>query len=200
MAKPTPDLTAAIERIHRRLDALEAATGAGVGPRADAGDAARSPGPAMPAEPFWLLDRLAANTGAEFARDGVAGSIAYGGRVRAPGAGELVWQLEHAVPDVLDADLGAAAAVLAALGHPFRLEILRRLLLGARTLAELQEIASEGTSGQVHHHLRELRAAGLVVSRRRNDYAIPADRVVAVLVIVAAALGQTLAGNGDEDG
>jgi hypothetical protein len=28
----------------------------------------------------------------------------YDGRVRAPGAGEIVWQLEHAVPDVVDAD------------------------------------------------------------------------------------------------
>ncbi|MEJ7798499.1 MAG: helix-turn-helix domain-containing protein, partial [Solirubrobacteraceae bacterium] len=172
MTKSTADLAAAIEQMERRLTALEAASGA---------DASRPPGPAVPADPFWLLDRLARNTGAGFSRGEVAGSVAYGGRVRAPGAGELVWQLEHAVPDILEADLGAASAVLGALGHPLRLEILRRLLLGARTLGELQDIASSGTSGQVHHHLRELRAAGLVVSQRRNDYAIPADRVVALL-------------------
>jgi DNA-binding transcriptional ArsR family regulator len=115
--------------------------------------------------------------------------------VRAPGAGDLVWQLEYAVPDIVEADLGAAAAVLAALGHPLRLEILRRLLLGARTLGELQEIEGTGTTGQVHHHLRELRAAGLVVSQRRNDYAIPAERVVPLLVMIASALGRSLAGD-----
>jgi len=88
--------------------------------------------------------------------------------------------------------------VLAALAHPLRLEILRRLLLGARTLGELQEIEGTGTSGQVHHHLRELRGAGLVVSQRRNDYAIPAERVVPLLVIVAAALGRAVvADDGD---
>jgi len=157
----------------------------------------RAPGPELASDPFWLLDRLARNTGPGFTRDEVAGSVAYGGRVRAPGAGELVWQLEHPVPDITDADLEAAATVLGALGHSLRLEILRRLLLGARTLGELQEIPSTGTSGQVHHHLRELRAAGLVVSQRRNHYAIPAERVVPLLVMVAAALGQSLV-PGDE--
>lgn len=190
MSKTIADLAAAIEQMQTRLEALEAATGG-----ADEG-ATRPPGPEVASDPFWLLDRLARNTGPQFASGEVAGSVAYGGRVRAPGTGELVWQLEHPVPDIVDADLEAAAAVLGALGHPLRLEILRRLLLGARTLGELQEIPSTGTSGQVHHHLRELRAAGLVVSQRRNHYAIPADRVVALLVIVAAALGQSL-GSGD---
>lgn len=188
MPKSTADMAAAIEQLQGRVDALEAAVGAG---------AARTPGPKVPAEPFWLLDRLTQNTGPAFTRGEVAGSVAYGGRVRAPGTGELVWQLEHAVPDLVDADLGTVSAVLGALGHPLRLEILRRLLLGARTLGELQEIESTGTSGQVHHHLRELRAAGLVVSQRRNDYAIPAERVVPLLVIVAAALGRGLLGEGD---
>ncbi len=192
MPKSTAELAAAIERMQQRLEALEAAAGAAAG-----ADSARPPGPEVAPDPFWLLDRLARNTGPAFARGEVAGSIAYGGRVRAPGAGELVWQLEHAVPEILEADLGTASAVLAALGHPLRLEILRRLLLGARSLAELQEIPGTGTSGQVHHHLRELRAAGLVVSQRRNHYAISAERVVPLLVIVAAALGRSLVPGAD---
>lgn len=188
VTKSTADMAAAIEHLKGRLDALEAAKGAG---------APLPPGPEVSPDRFWLLDRLARNTGPAFSDGEVAGSVAYGGRVRAPGAGELVWQLEHAVPDLMEADLGAVSAVLGALGHPMRLEILRRLLLGARTLGELQEIPSTGTSGQVHHHLRELRAAGLVVSHRRNDYAIPAERVVPLLVIVTAALGRAPAGNDD---
>jgi DNA-binding transcriptional ArsR family regulator len=174
-----------LAEIQRRLGALE---------RTMAGDAEpRPPGPSLPGDRFWLLERLARNTGPAFSRGEVAGSLAYGGRVRAPGAGELVWQLEHPAPDVLDADLEAVAAVLGALGHPLRLEIVRRLLLGARTLAELQEIPGTGTSGQLQHHLRELRAAGLVTSERRNHYAVPADRVVPLLVMIAAALGRGLA-------
>lgn len=172
----------AIERLESRVEALEAA----------GREAGRAPGPKLSSDPWWLLDRLARNTGPAFSRGEVEGSLAYGGRVRAPGAGELVWQLEHAVPDLMDADLGAASAILGALGHPLRLEILRRLLLGARTLGELQEIPTTGTSGQMHHHLRELRATGLVASQRRNHYAIPADRVVPVLIMVAAALGREI--------
>ncbi|MGH3743420.1 MAG: hypothetical protein ACRDTP_00985 [Mycobacteriales bacterium] len=150
---------------------------------------------------WWLLDKLAANTGPPFRLDTEAGtasgSLAYGGRVTTGRDGELVWQAEHPLPAVLDADLAAAADVLAALAHPLRLEILRRLLLGARTLAELQTIPDLGTSGQLHHHLRELRTAGLLV-HRRNDYAVRPERVVPWLVIVSAALGSTTGGTADD--
>lgn len=141
---------------------------------------------------WWVLDRLAANSGAPFrlATMGgvVEGSLVYGGRVTTGREGELAWQAEHPLPAVLQMDAAAAADVLAALAHPLRLEILRRLLLGARTLAELQAIPGIGTTGQLHHHLRELRTAGLVV-HRRNDYALRPERVVPWLVIVAAAAG-----------
>lgn len=173
-------MTQAIARLEARVEALEA-TG---------GESGAAPGPKPSSDAWWLLDHLARNTGPAFSRSDVAGSVAYGGQVRAPGAGELVWQVEHPVPDLIEADLGAASAILGALGHPLRLEILRQLLLGARTLGDLLEIPNTGTSGQVHHHLRELQATGLVASQRRNHYAIPAERVIPVLIIVAAALGR----------
>jgi len=137
---------------------------------------------------WWLLDRLSGNKGPAFSAPGVAGSVAYGGITATTGGGRLMWQAEHPLPDVLAADVRPAAAVLAALGHPVRLEILRRLLLGDHTLAELQRVPGIGTTGQLHHHLRELRAVGLVV-HRRNYYAAAPDRVVPWLVAVAAALG-----------
>lgn len=178
-------LTEAVAALERRVRALE-----------DARPPATPPpeGPPAPGgkERWWLLERLARHTGPGFARDGVTGSVAYGGRLRAPGTGELVWQLEHAAPDVLDADLGAASVVLGALSHPVRLEILRRLVQGARTLGELQTLAGTGTSGQIHHHLRELRAAGLIVQPRRNHYAISAERAIPCLVILAAALDRAV--------
>jgi hypothetical protein len=42
--------------------------------------------------------------------------------------------------------------------------------------------------------LRELRAAGFVGSHARNRHAIPPDRVVPLLVTVAAAMGRDLPG------
>ena len=175
------DLDSAVADLEDRVRALEEGQAAGApGPPAAGTDGGR----------WWLLERLARNTGPGFSRDGVAGSLAYGGRVSAPGTGELVWQLEHAVPDVLDGDLGAASAVLGAMSHPVRLEILRGVMRGAHTLSELQALAGTGTSGQIHHHLRELRAAGLIVQEGRNHYAMPAERVVPCLVIIAAALGR----------
>jgi DNA-binding transcriptional ArsR family regulator len=88
---------------------------------------------------------------------------------------------------VLSAGWQDAAGVLAALGSPVRLEILRRLLLGGETVQELQEIPELGTSGQLYHHLRDLQAAGLVVQRSRGRYRVAADKVVGCLIVVAAA-------------
>lgn len=163
------DLEERLDAVERRLAALEG------------GGAATPPAGGR----WWLLDQLTAR---QAERDGVRGAVAYGGIARTPGAGELVWQAEHAVADVLDTDLSSVAAVLAALGHPVRLELVRRILLGAHTLAQLQEVPGVRTSGQVHHHLRELRSAGLVLAAR-NHFTIVPERVLPVLVAVAAAAG-----------
>lgn len=193
MTDPLSEVTAALEELRGRLAKVEAATGAsddgGASVSAAPDGASGADGP--PSE-FWLLDGLARHTGPAFSRDGVTGSVIYGGHVTAPGVGELSWQMGHPAPDVAEADLDRAAQRLAALGHPFRLRLLRRLLLGASTLAELQEPTGQGTSGQVHHHLRELRSAGLVTSRRRNHYEIPPEQVIPLMVVVAAALGRDL--------
>ncbi|WP_354701666.1 helix-turn-helix domain-containing protein [Paraconexibacter sp. AEG42_29] len=164
-------MAAALESVQARLDAIER------------GAAPHDAPPARTVDPaggkWWLLDRLDEQR------------IAYGGRVGVA-EGDVVWQLEHPAGDVLEGDLGRAANVLGAMGHPLRLEILKHLLQGARTLGDLQEIPGLGTTGQLNHHLRELRGAGLVESRRRNDYAVPADRVVPLLTMIAAALGREL--------
>lgn len=173
-------MTDRLAELEERLRVVEQALGVtGAGRRAEL--------PPAPAGTWWVLERLAERTGPAFDRDGVAGSIVYAGRSTTPGTGATVWQLEHSVPDVLEQDWEASARVLSALGHPVRLEIVRRLLLGARALQDLQQIPGLGTSGQLHHHLRELRAAGLVVQPRRNAYAVPPAWVVPCLVLVAAA-------------
>jgi hypothetical protein len=57
-----------------------------------------------------------------------------------------------------------------------------------------RQIDRVGSTGQVHHHLRELRAAGLVGPQKRNHYAIRPDLEMKFPVIVAAALGRRVAG------
>ena len=143
--------------------------------------------PVVDPERYWALARLAERSGPEFDRDGVAGSLVYAGRATTPGGGDLSWQAEHALPDVLAEGFQDAAGVLAALGSPFRLEIIRALLLGWETAAQLQEIPGLGTSGQLYHHLRDLQSAGLVTQRRRGRYGVAYDRVVPCLIIIAAA-------------
>lgn len=139
-------------------------------------------------ERFWALDVLSKRNGTPFDGDDAAGSVVFAGIANAAGCGSAAWQEEHPVPAVLGSSWVPAAGVLTALGHPVRLEIVRRLLCGARTTQDLAEIPDLGTSGQLYHHLRELQGAGLVVQRRRNDYAVPTDRVVLCLVLVAAAM------------
>lgn len=139
---------------------------------------------------WWLLDHVSRRQGPEWDRDEVSGAIAFGGHVRSRGTGEISWQVEHPAHAMLDA-IGSASTVLAAMGHPVRLELLRALIRGASTLAELRELPDMGTTGRLTHHLGELRSAGLIVSARRNHYALASNRVVPVLVMVAAALGPT---------
>ena len=136
---------------------------------------------------YWALARLAERTGPEFEREGVAGSLLYAGRTTTPGSGDLIWQAEHPLPGVLEEGWENAAGVLAALGNPVRLEIVRRLLLGGVTVQQLQEMPELGTTGQLYHHLRELQAAGLVMQRRRGRYGVAPDKVVPSLIIIAAA-------------
>jgi hypothetical protein len=144
---------------------------------------------------FWALEVLQGRSGPPFEDGGVSGSVLFAGTATTPatgaraeaGQGTVVWQEEHPVPALLAGGWSDAAGALAALGHPVRLELIRRLLAGAHTTHELAEIPDLGTSGQLYHHLRELQAAGLVVQRRRNDYAVPADRIIPCLVLVAAA-------------
>jgi len=80
----------------------------------------RAPLPIVDKDKFWALARLAERTGPEFDRDGVAGSLLYAGRATTPGGGDLIWQAEHPLPGVLAEGWEDAAAVLAALGNPFR--------------------------------------------------------------------------------
>lgn len=97
------------------------------------------------------------------------------------------WQQASGREALLDADWSELAAPLAALGHPVRLELLRAVLTGTTTTTGLSELEAMGTRGQLHHHLRELTAAGWLRSAGRGFYEVPATRVVPLLATILGA-------------
>jgi len=139
-----------------------------------------SPAAVDPAEPLWAVQELRRR------RDDAAGRIVFAGVVGAGEGGEYIWQQEHRTAALAAEDWGEIAPVLAALGHPIRLALLRAVHQGIRTIKELVDLPGVGTSGQVYHHLRDLQGAGWVRQERRNHYSIPPDRVVPLLVVLAA--------------
>jgi len=161
--------------LERRVAALETALGAGAA-------AASTPDePGAPDERFWVLDALKR-------RFPDTGAVVYAGAV-STSDGPVEWQYGALANQMLEQDWSAFAKVLDALGHPVRLGLLQTVLSGVQTVAALGESAAFGTSGQIYHHLNILVAAGWLVARARGRYAVPAERVVPLLVILTAARG-----------
>jgi hypothetical protein len=134
---------------------------------------------------FWALEglkeRLAAGDGA----------VLFAGVVPTPTGGWYEWQWGSGTDELLQGDWSPLGPALAALGHPVRLLLLRQVLSGAGTVAELQQRGELGTSGQLYHHLRQLANAGWLRVVARGRYAVPPDRVVPLLVVLAAARRDT---------
>lgn len=161
--------------------AAGAAPGAGAGPAADAapGGPGGGPGPKADGDVFWALHGLQE-------RVGQPGAVLFTGTVALPGGAYYEWQEGRLAGDLLDADWTESATGLTALAHPVRLLLLREVLHGAQTAAQLSAHPSLGTSGQLYHHLRLLVSAGWLRSSARGQYDVPADRVVPLLTILAA--------------
>lgn len=101
--------------------------------------------------------------------------------------GTAEWQQSAGTAGMLEVEWADHASALAALGHPVRLEIVRRILNGMHATSELASIESLGTTGQLHHHLRQLVGAGWVRQSGRGTYEVPTARVVPLLASVLAA-------------
>lgn len=174
-----------LERLERRVARLEAHHDAPAGGDASAGALADHPGVGEPTEAatedrFWALAGLRERTGPD-------GGVVFAGWVELPGGEHVEWQWGRPTEPLLADDWPGGAEALSALGHPVRLLLLREVLRGARSAADLAEHEDLGTSGQVYHHLRQLVAAGWLRQQARGSYVVPAERVVPLLVIVAAA-------------
>lgn len=130
-------------------------------------------------ETFWALHGL---------KDRAAdpGAVLFTGSVTLPSGEHYEWQQGHPVDDLLADDWSQAADTLTALAHPVRLLLLREILQGARTTAELAAHERLGTTGQLYHHLRQLVAAGWLRTTARGRYGVPGERVVPLLTVLAA--------------
>ncbi len=183
-----------IDDLERRVAALEALMTAGTEARA-AGDAKTTSG--LEDAPLWALDGFRDRIG------DTSGGVMFMGIFRptppseggapdsAPtpaGRPAIEWQYGRPADYLLEQDWATAAPALAALGHPVRVDLLRRVLNGTTATKDLVETEGLGTSGQLHHHLRTLVSAGWLRQRARGDYEVPGPRVIPLLAILTAAL------------
>ncbi len=176
-----PELTDRVRELETRLAALERAV-----PAVRPDDDVDPRGVDVPAEPdseqdtFWVLHGLKE-------RIPEPGAVLFAGAVRLPAGERVEWQQGVETDAVVHADWSTSAEVLAALGHPVRLALLREVLQGVRTSTELGAVEGLGTSGQLYHHLRPLLATGWLRSVGRGRYEVPAVRVIPLLAIITAA-------------
>lgn len=146
----------------------------------------RTPGP--PPGRRRLLGVGRAETAARRGRGGrCRRGVLYTGSVRLPTGESYEWQYGALTEALVDGDWADAAESFAALGHPVRLRLLREILGGLRTAAELAALDEAGTTGQIYHHLRQLTGAGWLHAAGRGRYEIPPVRVVPLLVVLTAA-------------
>ena len=134
--------------------------------------------PAPRSDTFWALEGLKD-------RVGPPGAVVYAGAVSVA-AGPVEWQITLPTHALLDQDWAPFAHGLAALGNPVRLSLLHAIIAGATTVTELSAGEGMGTTGQLYHHLGQLVSSGWLVAGGRGHYSIPAERVVPLLVILAA--------------
>jgi hypothetical protein len=130
-----------------------------------------------PGEVFWALRGLKERAG---------DAVLFTGSVTLPDGEHYEWQQGHPAADLMADDWSQAADALTALAHPVRLMLLREILAGAHGTAELAAHERLGTTGQLYHHLRQLVAAGWLRTTARGQYAVPGERVVPILTILAA--------------
>jgi len=165
---------ARIEELERRMGAVEVVVMASAESRSGSPSDLRQ------------LDELRRRDGARYVRGDLKGAVTYAGSASF-GEGEVLWAGERGLPQIWDMEPRTLAPLLAALGHPARLALVRALLAGERTSQELQDVIGSASAGQLYHHLKDLIAAGVVDQAGRSRYGIAAGRIVPLLVIFAAA-------------
>lgn len=168
LKKIIASLTARVEKLERAQTAAETKTA--------------GPVDNLDAEKYWVLHGLAKSKHK-------GGEVLYAGQVQVPTGEQYLWQRHAGVNDLFKQDWANLDAVIGALGHPVRLRLLKCILEGKQTKAELEKLDGIGTTGQLYHHLKSLEEGGWVRSLQRGTYCVPGERVVPLLAILSAASG-----------
>jgi Helix-turn-helix domain len=147
------------------------------------------PSPVADSDRYWALKGLQSRLDAAGQRGDAAGGVLFVGDVRLPSGANYVWQEGHSDASVLNRDWSEASHGISALAHPVRLKLLRACIDQARSTQDLMALPDMGTTGQLFHHLKALQQAGWLRSLQRGSYQVPGERVVPLLVILAACLG-----------
>ena len=177
MIKPGEDLRAELEALSERMARLEA--------MAESPDRARDSSPILDEEQFWALTGLQSQLNDHPST--VEGAVMLVGSLKLPDGTPVAWQQAAGTAGIWETEWSDQAAAFSALGHPVRLELLRHILSGTHATADLAEVASLGTTGQLHHHLRQFVAAGWVKQSGRGNYEVPAARIVPLLACLVGA-------------
>ncbi|MDV2430152.1 helix-turn-helix domain-containing protein [Corynebacterium tuberculostearicum] len=127
---------------------------------------------------MWLADAL------EPSPELPEGSVIFGGNLTI-GQSSYTYQWQRSAEAVTHGDWSENLDRLAALAHPVRGDILRRLLIAPATAAELIEEELVTSTGTAYHHLSALTSAGWT-TKTGGRYAIRPARVVPLLTIITA--------------
>lgn len=139
---------------------------------------------------FQLMERLQSRKGDMFDAENIGGSVVYAGDFRNKD-GKGIWYVERAVPFLANYDTETLAQMLASLGNPQRLMLVKALLRGAMDRQQIQTALGISSAGQLYHHLNSLLSAGVIIQQRRGVYAIKPTANVPLLVILAATVDIT---------
>lgn len=169
MSDGLDELRAEVRALTERIDAVERQRDA----------APQKVPPLSSGDAFWALTGLNARLADDVST--ADGAVMLVGSLTLPTGAPVSWQQGVGTAGLLEAEWGDHAAGFAALGHPVRLELLRHILSGVHSTAELASIEGLGTTGQLHHHLRQLVTSGWVRQSGRGNYEVPAARIVPLL-------------------
>lgn len=175
MNEELTDLRDEVRALSERVLALE-----------DAGPAAKEQPPTpLDGDALWALTSLQSRLADHPTT--ADGAVMLVGSLTLPTGDPVAWQQGAGTTGQLETDWSDHAATFAALGHPVRIELLRSILSGVHATADLAETGQLGTTGQLHHHLRQLVAAGWVRQSGRGTYEVPAARIVPLMACVLGA-------------
>lgn len=127
---------------------------------------------------MWLADAL------EPSEELPEGSVIFGGNLTI-GESSYIFQWQRPTEAVTNGDWSENLDRLAALAHPIRGDILRRLLTAPVSATELVEEEIVTSTGTAYHHLSALTSAGWT-TKTGGKYSLRPARVIPLLTIITA--------------